>query len=30
MEELTRIAILIEEQCIFFGAGQYACLIHPR
>ncbi len=30
LEELARIAILIEEKCIYFAAGQYACLIHPR
>jgi hypothetical protein len=30
MEELSRIAVLIDEKCIFFMAGQYACTIHPR
>lgn len=30
MGELARIAALIGEECIYFEAGQYACLIHPR
>ena len=30
IEELARIATLVEEECIYFEAGQYACLIYPE
>lgn len=30
LKKLAEIASIIEEECIYFGAGQYRCLIYPR
>lgn len=30
LAELARIAKLIGEECIYFKAGQYACLVYPK
>jgi hypothetical protein len=30
LEELAHIATLAGEECIYFEAGQYACLVYPH
>lgn len=29
LKELARIAAVIDEECIYFKAGQYSCLVYP-
>ena len=30
LEKLAEVAVAIEEECIYFKAGQYACLVYPK
>jgi len=30
LEKLAEVARAIGEECIYFKAGQYACLVHPK
>ena len=30
LEKLAEVALAVDEECIYFKAGQYACLVKPR